>query len=183
MFWRVVFFLLCQLLPSAVIWFFYTGPGRISVALAAALAGGYVWFLLDGMRGMRLLKWLRSGDTSHIPLGSGFWGEVFDRARKLVRQRDRTLADSDSRLQDFLSALQASPNGVVLLDREGRIEWFNQTAGRHFGLDASRDMLQHLGNLVRDPAFAAYYTGRDYRQDVVMSGRGSSSAVPGSAST
>ena len=178
MFWRIVLFLLCQVVPALAVWFLYADPDRLTIALIAALAGCYVWLALDGMRGWRLLRWLRAGDTSQIPLGSGYWGEVFDRVRKLVRNRDRVLADSDNRLQEFLAALQASPNGVVLLDRDGRIEWFNQIAADHFGLDASRDLLQHLGNLVRDPGFAAYFASKDFRRDVVMPGRNSSSAKP-----
>jgi two-component system phosphate regulon sensor histidine kinase PhoR len=178
MFWRVVSFLLCQALPALVLWVFHEGSNRAADALLAALVGCYVWLLIDALRSVRLLKWLRSGDTSQTPLGSGLWGEVFDRVRKLVRNRDRAVSESDGRLQDFLSALQASPNGVLLLDADGRIEWFNQTAASHFGLDARRDMLQHLGNLVRDPAFAAYFSSKDYRHDVVMPGRNSSSAIP-----
>ncbi len=178
MLWRLVLFLLCQVSPALAVWFFYSGADRQTLCLLAALAGCYLWLVLDGLRGWHLLKWLRSGDTSQIPLGSGFWGEVFDRVRKLVRNRDRVLAESDKRLQEFLAALQASPNGVVLLDREGRIEWFNQMAAGHFGLDANRDMLQHLGNLVRDPTFAAYFSARDFRHDVVMPGRNSSSSKP-----
>jgi two-component system, OmpR family, phosphate regulon sensor histidine kinase PhoR len=181
MFWRIVLFLLCQAAPALAVWFFYTGADRKALGLLAALAalaGCYVWLALDGLRGWRLLKWLRSGDTTQIPLGSGYWGEVFDRVRKLVKSRERVLADSDARLQEFLAALQASPNGVVLLDREGRIEWFNQMAADHFGLDASRDLLQHLGNLVRDPGFAAYFAARNYQSDVVMPGRNSSSSKP-----
>ena len=178
MFWRIVFLLLCQLAPAVAVWVLYTGTDRQTLALLAALGGCYVWLALDGLRGWRLLKWLRSGDTSQIPLGSGYWGEVFDRVRKLVRNRDRVLAESDKRLQEFLAALQASPNGVVLLDRDGRIEWFNQMAAGHFGLDARRDMLQHLGNLVRDPTFAAYFAAKNFQKDVVMPGRNSSSAKP-----
>src|SRR3989338_5585064 len=82
------------------------------------------------------------------------------------------------KLQDFLAALQASPNGVVLLDAQGRIEWFNQIAGAHFGFDVRRDLLQHFGNLVRDPEFAAYFSDRDFSRDVVMPGRDSTSAKP-----
>jgi two-component system phosphate regulon sensor histidine kinase PhoR len=178
MFWRLVSFLLCQALAAVAVWLLDSGPHRLTLVALAALAGCYVWLMLDSLRAWRLLRWLRSGDTSHIPLGSGFWGESLDRIRKLVRHRDRALSDSDTRLQEFLAALQASPNGVLLLDGDGRIEWFNQTAGRHFGLDANRDMLQHLGNLVRDPALAAYLSARDYREDVVMPGRGSTSSLP-----
>jgi two-component system phosphate regulon sensor histidine kinase PhoR len=178
MFWRFASFLLCQAIAAALVWLLDQGPERVEVMAFAALAGCYVWLMLDSMRAWRLLRWLRSGDTAHIPLGSGFWGESLDRIRKLVRNRDRALTDSDARLQEFLAALQASPNGVLLLDSDGRIEWFNQTAGRHFGLDARRDMLQHLGNLVRNPALAAYFAARDYREDVVMPGRASTSSVP-----
>lgn len=178
MFLRVFLFLFFQLLAAALVCAVDSGPQRLLHAALASLAGANLWLVLDGLRGMRLLTWLRSGDTSDIPLGHGFWGEVFDRVRKLVRQRDRAASESDMRLQDFLSALQASPSGVVLLDHDGRIEWFNQTAGNHFGLDAGRDMLQHLGNLVRDPSFAAYYAAHDFRQAVVMPGRASSSAIP-----
>ncbi len=178
MFWRLVSFSLFQALAVAMVWFFVNGPGRLDVLALAALAGCYAWLVFDSVRAWRLLRWLRAGDTSHIPLGSGFWGESLDRIRKLVRNRDRAISESDARLQEFLAALQASPNGVLLLDGDGRIEWFNQTAGRHFGLDASRDMLQHLGNLVREPALAAYFAARDYRGDVVMPGRGSTSSLP-----
>jgi two-component system, OmpR family, phosphate regulon sensor histidine kinase PhoR len=178
MFWRLASFLFCQALAMGLVWSLDSGQEHLTSEAYAALAGCYLWLVLDSLRAWRLLKWLRSGDTSHIPLGSGFWGESLDRVRKLVRIRDRALSDSDARLQEFLAALQASPNGVLLLDAEGRIEWFNQTAGQHFGLDASRDMLQHLGNLVRDPALAAYFAERDYREDVVMPGRGSTISVP-----
>lgn len=178
MLWRIVLFLLCQVLPGLALWFLYPGANRLGASLAGALTGGYLWLLLDSLRGWRLLQWLRAGDTAHFPLGRGYWGEILDRVRKLVRQRERTLGESDQRLQDFLSALQASPNGVLLLDAQGRIEWLNQTAANHFGLDAQRDLLQHLGNLVRDPSLAAYIAARDFRQDVVMPGRASSSAIP-----
>ena len=32
----------------------------------------------------------------------------------------------------------------------------------HLGIDPQRDMLQLIGNLVRDPGFTAYYAGNDY---------------------
>jgi two-component system phosphate regulon sensor histidine kinase PhoR len=101
-----------------------------------------------------------------------------ERVRKLARVRERQALLSETRLQDFLAALQASPNGVVVLDAENRIEWFNQTAADHFGFDARRDLLQHFGNLVRDPGFATYFANRDFRHDVQMPGRDSTMSRP-----
>jgi two-component system phosphate regulon sensor histidine kinase PhoR len=81
-------------------------------------------------------------------------------------------------LQDFLSALQASPNGVMLLDSDARIEWCNQTSAAHFGLDVRRDMAQVIGNLVRDPGFARYLSSRDYQHDMTMPGREGTASRP-----
>lgn len=178
MFLRLFSFLLIQCLGAlAGAW---VAPEALQVrgALAGMAVAGLLWVLLDFSRGLQLLNWLRQGDVAEIPLKHGLWGEVADRARRLVRGREQQIRESNARLQDFLAALQASPNGVVLLDEEGRIEWFNQTAADHFGLDAQRDLLQHFGNLVRDPAYAAYAAGGDFLHEVTMPGRGHSPSRP-----
>jgi len=79
---------------------------------------------------------------------------------------------AETRLQEFLAAIQASPNGVVLLDPQGRIEWCNDIAATHFGFDAQRDLQQQIGNLVRDPAFTTYALEPDPVRGVVILGRG-----------
>lgn len=151
-------------------------------ALGGALAAGLIWFVADTFRGARLLKWVRAGDVAQVALTSGLWGEIAERVRRLVRLRERMTSDSQDRLNDFLGALQASPNGVTLLDALGRIEWFNHTASQHFGLDARRDMQQYFGNLVRDPGFAAYLAARDYSHELAVPGRGSTALRPVSLS-
>ena len=160
-----------QLLAAVAGSYLFFDSYPVVAALLAALVASYLWLFVDSARGARLLLWLQTGDPSQDALGSGMWGEAFERVRKLLRMRDRKMVESDLRLQDFLAALQASPNGVVLLDSRARIEWFNQTASSHFGIDPSRDLLQHFGNLVRDPGFANYFAIRDFRNDVVIPGR------------
>ncbi len=178
MFFRVLSFLLLQLL-GAVSGYVLAGEHMpVWVAFAGALAGSALWLTIDCARGVRLMRWLQSGESTEITLGFGFWSEVADRTRRQLRSRERRVAEGDTKLQDFLAALQASPNGVVLLDATGRIEWFNQMAGQHFGFDARRDMLQHFGNLVRDPGFATYYSGHDFSHGLVMPGREDSGSKP-----
>lgn len=150
----------------------------LGAMLLSALLASYLWLLLDMALGMRVLRWLSSGDTLKTQVGFGLWGEISDRVRRLARSRERAVQQRDDRFQDFLAAMQASPNGVVLLDADLRIEWCNQSAQSHFGLDGKRDLLQHFGNLVRDPGFAAYLATGDFQGDVIMPGRASTSAKP-----
>lgn len=93
-------------------------------------------------------------------------------------QAGSTARKPKNRLDDILAALQASPNGVVLLDKEGRIEWCNAMAAAHFGFDSRRDALQSIRNLVRDPEFSAYFAAQDYSASVVLEGRGSAPVRP-----
>jgi two-component system phosphate regulon sensor histidine kinase PhoR len=175
MFWRFFSFVACQISGGLAGWYassFTHAPiSELAGILAGVVLGGVGWFLLDTSRGAHLLRWLRVGDASDAAMRTGLWGEVSDRVRRLLREREQMTLESQRRLQDFLSALQASPNGVLLLDANGQIEWLNQTAASHFGLDVQRDLRQHLGNLVRDPGFANYFANRDYRTELIMPGR------------
>ncbi len=171
---RFLIFLFWQLLGGAIGWWQGSAWGA---ALGAAVAA-WVWFVLDMWRGGRMLRWLRQGDVQRGLELYGLWGEAVERVRRLVRQQQDLVRESDKRLQDILGALQASPNGVVLLDEEGRIEWCNETAAEHFGFDPQRDAMQSIRNLVRDPEFSAYLTQNDYAHDVVLEGRGSTPSRP-----
>ncbi|WP_426147740.1 phosphate regulon sensor histidine kinase PhoR [Polaromonas sp. DSR2-3-2] len=180
--------------------------GRWIVLAAFALAGGFPgwwlasheglawglllgavgWQLMDSFYARRLLNWLRSEQSNESPVlmaGSqprlpGVWGEAADRVRRLLKNRHEQSRESQARLDELLAALQTSPNGVVLLDEEGRIEWCNQTAAQHFGFDAKRDLQQHIANLVRDPAFSAYLTAASFSHEVVIPGNFSTVVRP-----
>ncbi len=175
MFWRALSLLAIQGAGGLVGWLAgsrtpSTLPG-LEGAVVGLVLGALVWLLIDTTRARRWLLWLRSGDTSSATAHGGLWGEVSDRTRRLLRLREQAAQDSRTRLQDFLEALQVSPSGVMLLEGQGRIEWFNQTAAAHFGLDSERDLAQQVGNLVREPGFAAYFAGHDYRHELLMPGR------------
>jgi two-component system phosphate regulon sensor histidine kinase PhoR len=146
--------------------------------LIGVTLGGLIWLAIDLYLSTQFLTWLRTGEVADFSVGRGFWGEVSDRIRRLARAADQRLRESNNQLSQFLSALQASPNGVMLLDAQGHIEWLNETAAGHFGLDAVRDRRQYLGNLVRHPEFVAYLAGRQHVQSLQMPGRGDSPLNP-----
>ena len=174
MWWRISFFLLWQLAGAGLGWW---QGGVWGAALGAAVAV-WAWFVWDLVRGARVLRWLRTGELADTPEMRGVWGEAADRARRLLRNQQAEVRSSESRLQEILAALQASPNGVVLLDAQGRIEWCNQIAATQFGFDAERDVLQSIGNLLRNPEFTAYFSARDFSTDVVLEGRLSTPSRP-----
>ena len=146
--------------------------------VVGSLIGAMLWWFWDAMRGLRVVSWLRSGDLDAVPNTFGLWGAVVDRTRRLLRERERAITASEQRLKDFLSAIQASPNGVVLLDENFQIEWCNQTAAFQLGIEPERDIAQRIGNLVRDPIFSAYMTTSDVSEPIVIEGRGKNPNMP-----
>lgn len=122
----------------------------------------------------RLERWLSSPVLREDLSWNGVWREISVRVLRMLRQQEKLAALHQKQLQDFLQAVQASPNGVILLDEQSRIEWCNDTAAAHLGLDAQRDQLQHVVHLVRDPVFAKYFAQEEHTSEVVIEGRASS---------
>lgn len=145
--------------------------GRSWLVLAGAVSGAMVWMVFENVRAARVLNWLRFGEASGAPDVSAVWDEVVERARKGFKALNRKARKSDARLQEFLAAIQASPNGVVLLDKSSAIEWCNITAGQHLGFDSKRDLGQQIRNLVRDPVFINYLNERKFGQSIEIDGR------------
>lgn len=140
-------------------------------AAVGAVLSAALWVVLDMWRGHRVLRWLQREALEDLPTGWGLWGDIADRARRMQRRMRKALALSDERLAQMTAAIQASPNGVLLLDSDDRIEWCNHMAAQHLGLDTQRDLAQQISNLVRDPVFTAYLHGREPEPGVVIEGR------------
>jgi two-component system phosphate regulon sensor histidine kinase PhoR len=63
---------------------------------------------------------------------------------------------------------EAMPDGVVILDAQNRIEWCNEGASRHYGLDLGSDLGRPVINLIRQPEFAAYVEAEDYTHAIPL---------------
>jgi two-component system phosphate regulon sensor histidine kinase PhoR len=124
------------------------------------------------------LTWLNNFDLKSSPRISGVWLEIYDRSRKIFKKLEKQQLSSDNRLSNFLAAIQASPNGVVLLDDSGRIEWVNLTAANQLGVDSQRDIGQYVQNLVRSPIFSAYLANADFSAEIQINGVRASASHP-----
>ncbi|MED5621766.1 phosphate regulon sensor histidine kinase PhoR [Ideonella sp. BN130291] len=141
-------------------------PWRAALAGAALVSLALV--VRDAWRAHRLMQWLRGTQEGPAPRGRRFWGEVGYRVERALRLRERALEQERERLAQFLSAIEASPNGVMLLDSRDQIEWCNSVAADHLGLDPVRDLRQRVTNLVRAPAFVAHLQGGQFGEPLVI---------------
>jgi two-component system phosphate regulon sensor histidine kinase PhoR len=165
---RLSFALVFGALLGAVIGAILSQP-LVGAALGA-LAGTLVSITVDTRRGLGLLDWLRGPQHAQAPRDQGFWGELAYRIERALRQKEQSIAQERERLAQFLAAIEASPNGVMLLDDSDQIEWCNAVAAQHFGLDPVRDRLQRVTNLVRSPLFVAFLQSGDFDEPVTVPG-------------
>lgn len=168
---RLFYFLFLNLLGFLLGFLIPHGLGSWQGACIGILIVSLSLFLIDSWRLLVFLRWVRSGNILHAPEQSGVWGESADRLRRLFRQKDIEFAASEESLRQFLSAIQASPNGVVLLDTEWHIVWSNRTASQHLGIDPEKDVSQLIGYLLRNPAFSSYTRASLFENEIVIEGR------------
>ncbi len=143
--------------------------GIESLGLGVGIVSAVVLVLLvDAVRGNRLLSWLRGNQLENAPRDAGLWGELGYRVERAVRDRDRAVASGRLELEQFLSAIEASPNGVLMLDAQEHIMWCNRAAADHFSLDPRRDLQQRITNLVRAPSFVAYLQSGNFLEPLVL---------------
>jgi len=171
------------LLPRALLAAFAAALGAVAggaigwggdVVLVLTVLGGSIGAaasaLVDRVKGYRLMNWVRGDHARPAPRDTAFWGELAYRVERALLAREREVEAQRRQRAEFLSAIEASPNGVLLLDENEQIEWCNSVAADHFGLDPHRDLRQRVTNLVRDPAFVAYLQQGPHDQAVTLPG-------------
>ncbi|RMX08899.1 PAS domain-containing protein [Corticibacter populi] len=119
---------------------------------------------------MRFFHWSKQ-ESAEPRRFIGIWANLQYFWRKQQRRHQYQEEKLRRYLDEIRMALQASPNGVVLLDHEWKIEWLNGMAAEHLGLDEQRDMGKVLLLLVRDPDFTSYCTVGDFSQSLEMDSR------------
>lgn len=140
--------------------------------IAGLILGQPAWALVTGLalylaytlwQARRLQSWLNASSGEPPPEAGGAWGLVFDEVYRMQRRDQRARA----RLEAIIARIQASTaalrDGVVMLDQEGHLTWWNHAAEQLLGLRAP-DSGQHVHNLLRDPRFVEYFEQTDYRE-------------------
>jgi two-component system phosphate regulon sensor histidine kinase PhoR len=146
---------------------------RLGVALGAGATLGWlagsVWLGVSGAFGIYLAWnlwhlralhfWLEHRSVADPPDAMGLWGDVVAQVVRLHR-RKRFHKERLTRLfRELRRSTAAMPDGVVMLDPEGEIVWFNRKAGELLDLSRRADLGLRIDNLVRHPDFVRYLRG------------------------
>jgi two-component system, OmpR family, phosphate regulon sensor histidine kinase PhoR len=123
--------------------------------------------VLDTLKGYEFLDWLRTPDLEPPQL-PGLWGEAAHRIQRVLRIRDEKFKLEQDRMGHFLLGIEASPNGVMLLDPNDQITWISRSAAKHFGLDPVRDIAQRVTNLIRSPDFVHHLSEGLFAGPVIL---------------
>jgi len=120
----------------------------------------------------KLKRWAAQPRLTDPPEAGGAWGELFNllhRHRRANLKRRRRLAQLMVRSR---RAAQALPYGVTVLDAKLRLDWCNNSARMHFGLDPEHDRGAPIVNFVRHPDFVAYLEAREFSEALRLHGAG-----------
>jgi two-component system, OmpR family, phosphate regulon sensor histidine kinase PhoR len=143
---------------------------KVALALAVVLLIAQSFF--GTFHKQRLWLLLDAPVYGEVPSAPGIWGEIYYRLHKLAKRWHAQVRQVEQQHSRFIQAIQASPNGVAMLDDHDQIEWCNAISEVHFGLDAKRDLRQHITHLVRQPDFVRYLNSHHYEQMLIMRGMG-----------
>jgi two-component system, OmpR family, phosphate regulon sensor histidine kinase PhoR len=134
-------------------------------AVAAVLA---VLLLFQLSNLARLARWLRDGTAEAPPELGGLWGGAVARILRLFRRKQYHKQRLLRLLRELRQSTAAMPDGVVVLNPQSEILWFNRTAGLLLQFRGRGDVGLRIENLVRQPEFVRYLRSGSYASPVIV---------------
>ena len=115
------------------------------------------WTLCNSLR---LYRWLQCWDKKP-PESIGMWADIFDRIAALQKQNIKRNLQYQQVIDDFEGLADAFPDATLVINDQGLIRWFNDSAVQLLDLKPSADKGQAITNLIREPAFADWLSLQD----------------------
>jgi two-component system phosphate regulon sensor histidine kinase PhoR len=139
---------------------------------------GHVWAVLAGVLALHLLWqlatlfrldwWVRHRSYAPTPNLGGSWGEIVAQVMRLHRRKRFHKQRYIQLLRQIQRSTAALPDGVVILNAQREIVWFNRTASTLLGLRGHNDFGLRIDNLLRQPEFSRYLEQAHYEVPLVI---------------
>lgn len=144
-------------------------PLTSTVTVLLVYIAGLLAYLVTHMYWIhRLNAWLAKPSLNSIPEGQGVWTEIFSSLYHEQRKHSRSQSQLSNTLDRFLHAASALPDGVVILNNEYNIEWFNTPSEMLMGLKKSHDENKPVTYLVRQHEFMQYLSNGDFSEPLKL---------------
>jgi two-component system phosphate regulon sensor histidine kinase PhoR len=155
----------------------------LAVLIVSALAGfmlGMAWgssvlaigmFVIVGIHLRQIERFRRWADgalDAPVPDASGVWGLAFSGLHRRVRTRTQHQRALATTIDRFRSAVEALPDGMVIIDAANRIEWANARAQLQLGFELAKDTGRPLLNFVRQPEVVRFFEAGNFDEAVVV---------------
>ncbi|MBL8398567.1 MAG: phosphate regulon sensor histidine kinase PhoR [Candidatus Accumulibacter sp.] len=151
------------------------GLGLLLGALAGTLAGwaaaAIVLLLLVLWQTRQLLTladWLQAPDAPGPPVLPSAWQRMLLQRSDDRRRTAATLRKVEAHLRSFTEAMNAVPDGLLILDAGQCIQWGNRAAEAHLDIDLARDTGESVERLVRNPGFGNYLREPDPQSPFIL---------------
>ncbi len=143
--------------------------GWLAGSVWLGVSGAFAIYLAWNLWQLRALHfWLQHRSVADPPDAMGLWGDVVAQVVRLHR-RKRFHKERLTRLfRELRRSTAAMPDGVVMLDPQGEIVWFNRKAGELLDLSRRADLGLRIDNLVRHPDFVRYLRGGQYSLPLIV---------------
>ena len=143
--------------------------GWLAGSIWLGVSGAFAIYLAWNLWQLRTLDfWLQHRSVADPPDAMGLWGDVVAQVVRLHR-RKRFHKERLTRLfRELRRSTAAMPDGVVMLDPQGEIVWFNRKAGELLDLSRRADLGLRIDNLVRHPDFVRYLRGSQYSLPLIV---------------
>jgi two-component system phosphate regulon sensor histidine kinase PhoR len=112
--------------------------------------------------------WLRHRAQAHPPELGGLGGDLVAQIVRLHRRKRFHKQRLIQLFQQLRRSTAALPDGVVILNTQREILWFNRTAARLLQLRRSADLGIRIDNLLRQPEFVRYLDSGEFSNAVVV---------------
>ena len=149
----------------------------ITGSLFVLLLGSVPWGFFLGLLVMmvwqlrylyRLIMWLEAGLRDEPPDLPGAWAKMVDRIYQLKQKHTQSQTQLRHALRRIRQSTSALQEGIVMLDAQGNLEWWNPSARQLLGLRRPHDLGMPIINLLRNPSFVRYFHQRHYAEPIEL---------------
>ena len=116
----------------------------------------------------RLNWWVRHRSYAAPPNFGGSWGGIVAQVMRLHRRKRFHKQRYIQLLRQIQRSTAALPDGVVILNAQREIVWFNRTASTLLGLRGHDDFGLRIDNLLRHPQFGRYLEEAQFEVPLVI---------------